>query len=197
MKYIIMADGAGKRWNRYMGIEKHSISVGGETLLRRTVRLLHELDGTAQVLITSHDTALEVPGAERWEPRNNVLEVDRFTAELIEDNVCFLYGDVYYTEETLALICSAVGEGVLTFGSEASICAIKVFDGERFNACRLFVREAFLRGEIAECKGWQVYHAYAQLPLEGRETGRDFINVGSVTRDFNCPEDYDDFIKEM
>lgn len=196
MKYIIMADGAGKRWNRYMGIDKHAISVGGETLLERSVRLLHELDKTAQVVITSHDTSLDIRGAERWEPLNNVLEVDRFTAELIDDNVCFLYGDVFYAEDTLRMICSASGEGVLTFGSASGICAVKVFDGAAFRAAYLSVREAFLRGEIKECKGWQVYHAYAGLPLEGRAMGKAFVEVGSATRDFNCPEDYNDFIKE-
>lgn len=195
MKYIIMADGAGKRWNRYMGIEKHAISVGGETLLERTVRLLHELDKGAQVLITSHDKSLSIQGAERWEPQNNVLEVDRFTFELIGDDVCFLYGDVFYAEDTLKTICTASGSGVLTFGSESGICAVRVFDGAAFKRAFLTVREAFLRGEIEECKGWQVYHAYAGLPLEGRTMGSDFVNVGNMTRDFNCPEDYDDFIK--
>lgn len=196
MKYIIMADGAGKRWNRYMGIDKHDITVEGETLLRRTVRLLHEIDPGAQVIITSHNTALDIPGALRHEPQNNVLEIDRFTAELIGDDVCFLYGDVFYAEETLRLICNGSGGAVLTFGSRQSICAIKVFDGEAFRGCYLAVREAFLRGEIAECKGWQVYHAYAGLPLEGRAIGAGFVDVGSVTRDFNCPEDYDSFIRE-
>ena len=72
MKYVIMADGKGSRWNNYMGLTKHNIRIGGETLLERTVRLLHEYDDAAEVIITSHNTQLHIDGAERYEPKNNV-----------------------------------------------------------------------------------------------------------------------------
>ena len=61
----------------------------------------------------------------RYEPKNNVLEIDRFTAELIGDDMCFLYGDVLYSESAVRTIVSARGrESVLFFGSEKSICAV-------------------------------------------------------------------------
>ena len=53
MKYIIMADGKGTRWNNYNDIPKHFIKMDGETLLERTVRLLREKDPGCQVIITS------------------------------------------------------------------------------------------------------------------------------------------------
>ena len=65
MKYIIMADGKGTRWNNYHNIPKHLIEIGGETLLARTVRLLRENDARADIVITSHDPRYEVPGARR------------------------------------------------------------------------------------------------------------------------------------
>ena len=71
MKYIIMADGKGTRWNNYHNIPKHLIESGGETLLARTVRLLRENDARADIVITSHDPRYEVPGARRYEPQNN------------------------------------------------------------------------------------------------------------------------------
>lgn len=77
MNYIIMADGKGTRWNNYGDIPKHFIKVEGETLLARTVRLLHEYDPGCRVTITSHDPRYEVEGAVRYEPKNNVLEIDR------------------------------------------------------------------------------------------------------------------------
>ena len=73
MRYIIMADGKGTRWQNYNDIPKHFIEIGGETLLGRTVRLLNEGDEAADVIITSHDPRYEVPGARRYEPLNNVL----------------------------------------------------------------------------------------------------------------------------
>ena len=197
MRYIIMADGKGRRWQNYMGLDKHCISIGGETLMERTVRLLHEADADAEVIITSHNEALNVKGAVRYEPKNNVLEIDRFTAELIDDNVCFLYGDVFYAEETVKRIVNDKSdERVLFFGNEKSICAALVRDGELFASLVNEIRSRFLAGEIDECKGWQVYHLYAALPLSGRDIGEHFINVSNLTCDFNAPEDYEQFVRE-
>ena len=97
MKYIIMADGKGTRWNNYGNTTKHLYEINGESLLARTVRLLRE-NNVSDIIITSHNPKYEIDGAKRYEPKNNVLEIDRFTYELIEDDVCFLYGDTFYTE---------------------------------------------------------------------------------------------------
>jgi len=42
MKYIIMADGKGTRWNNFNNIPKHFIEINGEKIIFRTVRLLNE-----------------------------------------------------------------------------------------------------------------------------------------------------------
>ncbi len=197
MKYIIMADGKGSRWNHYMGHEKHEIRIGGETLLQRTVRLLHEKDAEAEVIITSHNPAFEVEGALRYEPKNNVLEIDRFTAELIGDDVCFLYGDVLYAEKTVDTIIRNRGFlPVVFFGNENSVCAVLIRDGEAFKKSFYAVREMAASGKMPSCKGWQVYHHYAGMGLEGREIGPCFIRVDNSTRDFNSPEDYHEFLSK-
>ncbi len=197
MRYVIMADGKGSRWNDFMGHKKHDISVSGETLLERTVRLVHKFDNTAEVIITSHDTSVNVPGASRYEPKNNVLEIDRFTAELIGDDMCFLYGDVLYSEDAIKTVIAHRGQRpLLFFGSEKSICAVLVGDGELFRSLYLEVRRRFVEGEIAECKGWQVYHLYAGLPLSGRGIGESFVILDSFTRDFNTPEDYLNYLSK-
>lgn len=190
-----MADGKGSRWNNYMGHGKHDIRIGGETLLERTARLVHEYDSSAEVIITSHDRSLNIDGTVRYEPKNNVLEIDRFTAELIGDDMCFLYGDVYYSEEAVKAVVESAGKQPLLFvGSEKSICAVLVKDGALFKALYEKVRSLFLDGKIAECKGWQVYHLYAGLPLEGREIDGGYLITDSFTRDFNSPDDYNEFI---
>lgn len=195
MRYVIMADGKGSRWNNYMGHGKHDIRIGDETLLERTVRLLHEHDSAAEVIITSHNKALHIDGAVRYEPKNNVLEIDRFTAELIGDDMCFLYGDVYYSEEAVKAIVECADKQPLLFvGSEKSICAVLVKDGALFKSLYEKIRSMFLDGKITECKGWQVYHLYAGLPLESREIGGGYLITDSFTRDFNSPDDYNEFI---
>lgn len=190
-----MADGKGSRWNNFLGREKHDIRIGGETLLERTVRLVHENDENAEVIITSHNAALSIDGARRYEPKNNVLEIDRFTAELIGDDMCFLYGDVLYSEQAVRTIVGSLAREPLLFcGSREGICAVLIKDGALFRRLYLEARSLFLEGKIAECKGWQVYHLYAGLPLESREIGSGYVLVDSFTRDFNTPEDYLEFI---
>ena len=191
MKYIIMADGKGTRWNNYGDIPKHFIRVEGETLLARTVRLLHEYDPGCSVIITSHDPRYEVEGAVRYEPKNNVLEIDRFTAELIEDDVCFLYGDTYYSHEAIETVTGTAAEDLLFFGNHRSIVAVKVRDGALFRRHVSRVRELFLAGRIEKCIGWQVYQSFTGLPFGEKTITEKYVLLADETRDFNSPEDYE------
>ena len=189
MKYIIMADGKGTRWQNYNDIPKHFIEIGGETLLGRTVRLLNEGDREAEVIITSHDPRYEVPGARRYEPLHNILEIDRFTEELIEDDVCFLYGDTYYSQAAMNTILQTGTEDMIFFGNERSIVAIKVKDGELFRSHVDNVRRLYLAGEIEKCIGWQVYQSFTGLPFGEKKIGPKYIVLEDGTEDFNSPED--------
>ncbi len=190
MKYIIMADGKGTRWNNYHNIPKHLIEIDGETLLARTVRLLRENDALADIVITSHDPRYEVPGARRYEPQNNHLEIDRFTEELIADDVCFLYGDTFYSESVIQKIADTPAEKLLFFGNERSIVAIKVADGALFRQHVDRVRALFLAGKIEKCIGWQVYQSFEGLPFGEKTIAADYILIQDGTEDFNSPADY-------
>ena len=190
MKYIIMADGKGVRWHNYNDIPKHFAIVNGEPIIVRTVRLLNEMDKGCSVIITSHDERYEIEGAVRYEPQNNVLEIDRFTEELIEDDICFLYGDTYYSEEALRKIIGTDTEDIIFFGNHKSIVAIKVRDGSLFREHVHRVRELFLEGKIEKCIGWQVYQSFTGLPFEGKTIGKSFEILSDDTEDFNTPEEY-------
>ena len=191
MKYIIMADGKGTRWQNYKDIPKHLIEIGGETLLGRTVRLLQEGDPSGQVIITSHDSRYEFPGAQRYEPKNNHLEIDRFTEELIEDDICFLYGDTFYSEEASKTIIDTEAEDILFFGNRRSIVAVKVADGSLFKKHVDRVRQLYLDGKIEKCIGWQVYQSFMGLPFDEKRIESKYVVLKDGTEDFNSPEDFD------
>ena len=190
MKYIIMADGKGTRWQNYNDIPKHFIEINGETLLARTVRLLRQGDPGCEVIITSHDPRYEVEGATRYEPVNNHLEIDRFTEELIADNVCFLYGDTYYSEDAADIIINTEAEDILFFGNQRSIVAVKVADGELFRSHVDRVRQLFIEGKIEKCIGWQVYQSFTGLPFGEKKIESKYIILEDSNEDFNSPEDY-------
>ena len=190
MKYIIMADGKGTRWDNYNNIPKHLIQFHGETLLARTVRLLHTYDSGCEIVITSHDSRYEVPGATRYEPKNNVLEIDRFTNELIADDVSFLYGDTFYSEASIKSIVEETTEDVLFFGNENSIVAVKVKNAALFARHVERVRNLFIEGKIRGCKGWHVYQSFQGLPFDKKQIAEKYIYLKDETEDFNSPEDY-------
>lgn len=190
MKYIIMADGKGTRWQNYNDIPKHFIKINGETLLERTVRLLKQGDPGCEIIITSHDPRYEVEGATRYEPKNNHLEIDRFTEELIADDVCFLYGDTYYSEDAADAIIETETEDILFFGNHRSIVAVKVADGKLFKSHVDRVRQLFIEGKIEKCIGWQVYQSFMGLPFGEKKIESKYVLIKDGTEDFNSPEDF-------
>lgn len=185
-----MADGEGVRWNNYKNTPKQLIRVEGETLLERTVRLLKKHDNNCDIIITSHNPMFEVEGALRYEPKNNKFEIDRFTEELIEDNICFLYGDTYYTEDAISKIIYLDVTDLLFFGTQKSIVAIKIKNSKIFKYHVERVRKLFCDGIIKQCKGWQVYRSFSNISFENEMVLDNFIFVGDETKDFNKPSDY-------
>lgn len=191
MRYIIMCDGKGKRWNNYKGIPKHFIQVHGEPLIKRIVRQLNRKDGDADVIITSHDKRYDIEGALRYEPKNNILEIDRFTDELIQDDICFLYGDTYYTDSTIDIILNTDPIDIVFFGNEERIVGIKIKDGKLFKKHVDKVRDLFLNKKIKDCKGWQVYQSFMNLEFDRKIIDKKFVVVDKDTIDFNTLEDYE------
>ena len=191
MKYIIMADGKGKRWNNYNNVPKHLIRIEGEILIERTVKLLNKYDPCAEVIITSHDKRYEFSGSKRYEPLNNKLEIDRFTYELIEDNICFLYGDTYYTNDSICEIIESEVDDILFFGNTKSIVAIKIKDSELFKKHINNVKQLYLNNEIQNCKGWQVYQSFQNLEFDKKQIADKFVTVDEHTIDYNTPDEYE------
>lgn len=168
------------------------MKVGDESLLARTVRLLRQA-GCKDIVITSHDPRYEVEGAVRYEPKNNKIEIDRFTEELIGDEVCFLYGDTFYSEESIEKIATEGEYPVQFFGTETSIVAVKVFDGQLFRQHVQRVRQLFLDGKIEKCIGWQVYQSMMDLPFGEKHIGGSYIKLSDKNVNINSVEDFRGF----
>ena len=86
---------------------------------------------------------------------------------------------------------------VLTFGSTKKIFAIKIADDIFFKSHLNRVRELFLKNELKECIGWEVYHSMQGLPIESRDIGENYIVIEDDTRDFNAPSDLLEYQKEQ
>lgn len=193
MSYVIMCAGEGKRWNNYLGIPKHLVEINGEPLLERTTRLLKE-NGITNYIITSSDERYKQYG-ETKEQSHKDCEIDRF--EEIESNeICYLYGDVYYTEEAIKTIINNKTENILFFGSEWEIFAIKVKNKKLFFEHKNKVKELYLKEELNRCIGWEIYRSLHNIPFEEHKITEDYIKILDDTDDIDFPEDYEKFKKE-
>lgn len=191
-----MADGKGIRWNNYLGIPKHFVEVDGEMLISRTVRLLRKICGAnIEIIVTSHDERYEFIGSNRHEPLCNEYEIDRFTEELIEDDMCFLYGDTYYTEESINYIVNAPTDDILFFGDRESVVAVKIKNSELFKQHKNMVRNLYLDKIIEKCKGWQIYQSFTNQDINEKPQIKDkFILIEDKTRNINTPDDYEKMV---
>lgn len=191
MKYIIMAAGLGTRWNNYLGIPKHLIEINGETLLGRTTRLLKE-NGINDYVITSNDPRYAQYGQIIAQTHYD-CEIDRFEEIITEDSICYLYGDVYYTENAIKTIVNTPTEEVLFFGHEWEIFAIKIVNKDLFFNCKAKVKELFLSHKINRCIGWEVYRCMNNIPYEEHKITNRYIKILDGTDDIDYPYEYEEF----
>lgn len=191
MKYIIMCAGKGIRWNNYLGVPKHLIEINGETLLGRTTRILkeHNID----YIITGNDERYAKYGKLIPQSKND-CEVDRF--EEMTEEVCYLYGDVYYTDEALETIINTPVKDILFFGSMVEIFAIKVKDKNKFYHHKNKVKKLYLNKKIDRCIGWEVYRSMHGIPFNEHHITERYVLIEDDTDDIDYPEDYVAFIKK-
>lgn len=119
MKYIIMCGG---KYNQFE-IPKHLLKVNGEVIVERTIRLLKE-NGIKDIAISTSNPAfnyLNIPILKH----NNTYEykdgqisgywVDAFYPT--NEETCYIFGDVYFSENAIKTIIETKTEDIELFGS--------------------------------------------------------------------------------
>ena len=192
MKYIIMCSGKGTRWNNYLGIPKHLIEINGETLLGRTTRLLKE--NNIDYIITSSDERYKQYGYIIPQSFND-CEIDRF--EPTKEPVCYLYGDVYYSEDAIKTIINTPVKDIMFFGSNDEIFSVKVQDLNLFNHHKAKVKQLFLKGRINRCIGWEIYRSLNRIVFEEHKIKKRYTYILDDTDDIDYPQDYEEFVKKL
>lgn len=195
MKYVIIAAGKGTRWNNYLGVPKHLIKINGETLLERTTRLLKE-NGIKDYIITSKDPRYAKYG--KIIPQSKYdCEIDRFEEVSSKDGICYLYGDVYFTEQAIQTIIHIPADDILFFGHEWEIFAIKIINTELFFKHKQKVKQLFLSKQIDRSIGWEIYRSLHKIPFNEHKITDRYIKILDGTDDIDYPCDYEDFKKRL
>lgn len=200
-----MADGKQTRWlesvggTELEGIPKQLVKVDGESIIFRTVRLFKRL-GIDDIWITSHNPAFEVKGTKRYEPENNVYEIDKLLAckpiwKKGEQNL-FVYGDVYYTENAIKTIVRTYTEDFLFFGRfhvsyftghGGEIFCKKIVDLDYLEECCEWVKQWYLESK-GRGGGWELYRRMCGV-IDERVNIHcpydHFIGIDDFTDDFD------------
>lgn len=116
-KYIIMADSSVD-----FETPRQLSEVNGEPIIARTIRLLKE-NGINDIIVTSHDKRFDNLGVERYEPQYNdyipgdasTYWLNGYPIELLNEPVCFICGDVYFSKNAIKTIVEAETKSTLFF----------------------------------------------------------------------------------
>lgn len=119
MKYIIMAGGNYGKWDTPRQLSK----VNGEVVIERTIRLLKE-NGIKDIAVSTNSKAFDYLGIpilihdNSYESKDGKISgywVDAFYPT--DDPICYIFGDVYFSEEAIKTIINTKTNDIELFGS--------------------------------------------------------------------------------
>lgn len=145
MKYIIMCGGEYPQWETPRQLTK----VGNETLIERTIRLLRA-NGINDIAITTNNSKFDFLNISIIHHKNSFVcgrsgkWIDAFY--LIDEPVCYLFGDVLFSENAIKIIINTNTDDIEFFASSppfdknyikrwAEPFAFKVQNIKRFKEC--------------------------------------------------------------
>ena len=204
-RYIILAD---SKNTHPFKTPRQLTKINGETLVGRTVRLLKE-NGIKDILITAHDKRFDNQGATRYEPLHNdynphTLEgywLNAFPEELLNEPICFMFGDVYYSEDAVKKIVETDTDDLLFFCTynnhtdkyiklHDEPLAYKVVDYELFKQKIAEVKE--LKDEGVCCREPVVWELYRQINgqyINEHKMTKGYVAINDISCDIDTLED--------
>ena len=216
MKYVIMCGG----FYEHFKVPKQLSVVKGERLVDRTIRLLKEngIDDDC-IYISSNNPVFDSCGVKRLEHKNSyryedgILKgywLDAFYPHFDNNvKVCYLFGDVYYSNDAIrTIIKHDVKENTL-FGSRIAKNKEHKNWGEPF-AYKVVDYEKFMRG-IKDVKKlqdegktkrvaivWELYRYLNNLDINIQQVVDDtFVVIDDYTIDIDTPSQIDKLNKEV
>lgn len=202
MKYIIMCGGYVCDWEK----PKHLWKYKGKPIVCRTIQLLQKYGVTDIAITTSPKCArryksFKVPVI-KYEANNEpFMWVDAFYPT--DEPVCYLFGDVVYSQKAIWTIVSTKTVDIEFFGSappfakeypkkHAEPFAFKVVNQKRFQRCveetkQLYARGLWNRHPIA----WELWQV-----IKGTQRNHIIYDNYTVINDYTCDVDWEGDLKQ-
>ena len=203
-KYIILAKSNDKTFD----IPRQLVEVNGEPLIARTIRLLKE-NGVKDIIITANDERFNNLGVEVYNDKENKYDyinktgywLDAFPFELINEPVCFIWGDVYFSEKAIREIVELESKEDLFFCTYENKTdkyikeydeplAYKVMNCERFKEHINKVKK--MKDEGKCCREpiiWEVYRSIHNQDINTHIMTTDFIAINDESCDIDSVKD--------
>lgn len=196
MKYIIMAGG-----NYHTDIPKHLLTVKGEPIVARTIRLLRE-NGITDIAISATDDRFEQFGVPVLRHDNRFGDGGRWLDGFYPtmQPACYVFGDVVFSPQAIKTIVETDTETIQFFASAppftymytkdwAEPFAFKVKDQERFreritNTIQLQREGKFYREPVS----WELWQVIKGGPLN-TIIYSNYCAINDYTCDVDHPED--------
>lgn len=202
-KYCILAKGEHEGFS----IPRQLSVINGERLLDRTIRLLKE-NGIKDIIVTGEYTDLDKE-VKVINPKSNTYDyatgkgywLDAFSYELLDEPICFVWGDVYFSEEAIKTIVNTETDKNLFFCSYNNDSkeyikehdepfAYKVVDTELFK--RHIERVKKLYDEGHTCRHpivWEVYRSMNGIYINEHKMTTNFVAINDITCDIDSSKD--------
>lgn len=184
------------------GWHKQLVEIKGEKLVERTIRLLQE-NGIEDIAISSNDPIFEQFGVPVLHHENNFLNgslywVDAFYP--MSEPVCYLFGDVYYSEYAIYQIINTEVRDIMFFASAppfssrypkkwAEPFAFKVWDTVKFNQCVAKTKQLQDAGQFNRIPiAWELWQVIKGTRLNHIDYTNYFV-INDNTCDIDRPEE--------
>lgn len=212
MKYVIMCGGEYERFKT----PKHLSVVNGERIVDRTIRLLKE-NGIEDVCITSNNPLFDSCGVPRLEHKNTYKQVngkqqgywlDAYYPFGDDEKICYMYGDVYYSNEAIKTIVNYDCKVNTLFGTSAAKnefhqnwgepFAFKVVDNKTFRNGIKAVKRLQDEGKTLRMPvTWELYRYLNNLNVNVQQVlDETYICIDDDTMDIDYPQDIEEMNKK-
>lgn len=205
-KYIILAYSNDKTFD----IPRQLVEIDGEPILKRTIRLLKE-NGIEDITVTGKDKRYKNLGVKVYQSKNNDFDyikrtgywLNAFDYDLMDEPVCFIWGDVYFSEEAIKTIveteidknlffCSYNNHNKKYIKEHDEPFAYKVVDTDLFKKHIEIVKRLYDEGKT--CRHpivWEVYRSMNGLDINEHAMTNNYVAINDITCDIDSAEDVD------
>jgi choline kinase len=212
MRYVILAKGGHEGFK-----EPRQLSViNGERILDRTIRLLKENGiGSKDIIVTGNYK--DLGDVIVYDPLDNDFDyntesgywLNAFSNEFLIEPVCFIWGDVYFSENAIKTIVNTDTDSTLFFCSYQNKShryikewdepfAYKVIDTELFKKHIDIVKDLYDKGKTNRHPiVWELYRSINGIDVNKHELNDNVVIINDITCDIDTPKDIENIEKRI